>query len=131
MEGEQPIEKPEEEPKEPSVLEERGFQDFVEFRKISPEDFETIEKLSHHPKESLILELHNLFNLSHERSEQYLESRIEQLEELIKETKNEYEKSSFEEKKALLESFLKITEKYGWEASFHLERLLEERETEK
>ena len=118
----------EEEPKELSVLEEENFKEFIEMRKISPEDFKTIENLSHYPGNFFVLELHNLFSFNKERSEGFLENRIKELEKYIKETQDEKEKFVLGGKKKFLNSFLEITKKYDWTTSWHLTSIFERRE---
>lgn len=130
MEKEQPIEKSEKEPKEPSVLEEEDFKEFIKRENIAPEGLKIIEDLSRYPKDFFVNELHNLFNLSKERSEHVLEDRIKQLEELVEETQDEKEKFVFGKTKEFLNLFLEITKKYDWEKSHILERHFEERKNQ-
>lgn len=89
-----------------------------------------IEELSRYPKDFFVNELHNLFNLSKERSEHVLEDRIKQLEELVEETQDEKEKFVFGKTKEFLNLFLEITKKYDWEKSHILERYFEERKNQ-
>ena len=129
----EPIEKPKkEEPKELSILEEEDFKEFIkrEEERITPEDLKIIEELSCYPKKFFVEELHNLFNLSKEGSEDALKRGIKHLEELIKKPEYEKEKFVFEKTKEFLNLFLKITEKFGWEKSHILERHFEERENQ-
>jgi len=126
----QPTKEPKREVKEPSVLEEKNFQRFIKEREIESEDFRIIEELSHYPDNFFVLELHNLFSSKKEGSGDFLENRIKELEEDIKETQDEKEKFVSEEKKKFLNSFLKITEKYDWTTSWHLTSIFERRENQ-
>jgi hypothetical protein len=97
--------------KNPLIIGQKKFKDFIEFRKIKDEDFPLIEKMTTFPKELIIMELHNLFNMNHERSG-------EELERFIKNTTDE-------EKKDLYQSALNFYNKYGWATSYNLVRVLE------
>jgi len=94
------------------LLEDPDFKEFLSVRKIDPEDFQLIEKLSKFPKD-LFLEFHNFFNLGKNES-------VSQLEAMIS-----YEED--EQKKDFMETFLEFTKKYNWAASWNLCRLFEAR----
>jgi len=126
----EPLAKLKEEPKEPSVLEEKVFRKFIKDQGIKSEGLKIIEELSQYPKDFFVVELHNLFNLSKERSEDALERGIKQLEGLIKETEDKKEKFVFGKTKEFLNLFLEFTKKYDWEKSHILERHFEERENQ-
>lgn len=104
----------EKEPKferKPSVINQQEIQDFIKDRNIQPEDFHLIEKLAASPKNLIIMELHNMFNMCKDRSGKDLEN-------LIKTSKDE-------NKKELYEVALEFYQKYDWPASWDLVRLLE------
>lgn len=98
-------------PEPSSLLEREGMKEFIESRKIAPEDFHLIEKIASISRNSLINNFHNLFNLSHEGSGPYIK-------ELIRSAKDSGESGMYE---AALEFF----EKYGWATSYNLIRVLE------
>lgn len=99
--------------KESPVILEPKIQDFIEFRKIKPEDFGLIEKLATFPKNLLIIELHNFFGFAREES-------ASQLGNLAQHTKDA-------EKKELFETTLLFVKKYDWTACSNLIRVLENR----
>ncbi|MEK7070792.1 MAG: hypothetical protein AAB966_03215 [Patescibacteria group bacterium] len=105
------VEQPKEGKKTTSVLEDGKVKDFIQDRDIKPEDFYLIEKLSTFSKPDIIEGLHNLFNLSKERSGADLEG-------IIKNTKDDA-------KKAMYEVALKFYQKYDWIVSWNLIRVLE------
>src|SRR3989338_7608708 len=84
---------------EPSVLKEKDFQDFIEFRKIKPEDFRLIEEMSHFPKD-LFIEFHNFFNLLKEQS--------------LKTLENQLRNSVDGEQKKILGLLFEFAKKYDW-----------------
>ena len=94
-----------------SIISRPEFQKFIKGWKIDPEDFAMIEKLVSFPQDLIILEFHNLFNSSRERS-------VQQLEQLIESAKDK-------EKKDLYEAALSFVKKYNWGAAQSLTRLLE------
>jgi len=96
---------------EKSVINREELQEFIKDRDVKPEDFYLIEELASFPKSMVIMELHNLFNTYHEKSGKELERMIQ----------NE----SDSQRKELSEIMEQFYEKYGWETSWHLERLLE------
>ena len=105
----------EKEPKierEESVIDRKEIQGFIRDRNIEPEDFGLIEKLASFPKNMIIMELHNLFNMHHERSGEELEMMIQ----------NARDASG----KELYETIDQFYQKYDWAVSWHLVRLLEE-----
>lgn len=63
------IEKPRPPQTESSILNEKDFQDFLELRKINPEDVAILEELSQFPN-NIFAEFHNFFNLTKEKSPQ-------------------------------------------------------------
>lgn len=130
MGREQSMEKPEEEPKEPSVLEEDDFKEFIEFRKIKPEDFKIIEELSQYPKDFFIYH-HNSFGINQEIVKHDLEGEIKSRERDIKETQDEKQKSFLEKEKKFAELFLEITKKYDSCVSKHLNVVFERRDKKK
>jgi hypothetical protein len=97
--------------KQARIINRSEIQEFIEFRKIKPEDFHLIEKLAAFPKDLIIAELHNLFNLSRDNSGK-------ELEVLIKISKDE-------NKKKLYEAALEFYSKYDWATAYNLIRLLE------
>lgn len=97
--------------KKSSIIELPEFQQFIKNRKISPENFHLIEKLAAFPKDLIILELHNLFNMNHERSG-------EELEIMIKDAPDD-------SRKTLYETAFRFYQTYGWSVSWNLVRLLE------
>lgn len=130
MGREQSMEKPEEEPKEPSVLEEDDFKEFIEDRKIKPKDFKMIEELSSFPKDFFLLH-HNSFSVDQKITEHDLEGEIRSREWDIEKTKDEKQKSFLEKEKKFAELFLEITEKYDSCASGHLNSVFERRDKKK
>src|SRR3990167_5559088 len=96
---------------ERSVIKREELQEFIKDREIKPEDFYLIEELAFFPKDIIIMDLHNLFNTYHEKSGKELERMIQ----------NE----SDSQRKKLYKVMKQFYEKYGWETSWHLERLLE------
>jgi len=130
MEREQSIEKPEEEPKEPSVLKEKDFQKFIEDRDIKSKDFRILEELSSFPKDFFIYH-HNSFGINQEIVKHDLEGEIKSRERDIKETQDEKQKSFLEKKKRFAELFLEITEEYDSCTSGHLNSIFERRDKKK
>lgn len=98
-------------PETSSLLEREGMKEFIERRNVTPEDFHLIEKIAALPRNSLIINFHNLFNLSHEGSGH-------SIKELIQSAKNP-------EEAGMYEAALGFFEKYGWMASYDLIRVLE------
>lgn len=93
------------------LLEREEVRKFIQFRNIKNEDLHFIEELAAFPKNLIIEELHNLFNMNKERS------GIE-LENLIKTT-------SGEERKAMYKVALDFYSKHDWMTSLNLVRVLE------
>lgn len=93
------------------ILEKGEVQDFIKNREVKPEDIILIERLASLPKDMVISELHNLFNMYHERSGRELERAVKNSEDASK--------------KELYETVQEFYEKYGWQASWNLIRLLE------
>lgn len=106
-----------------SVLEEKDMKRFIERRKISPEDFPLIERLAQFPSDLVIGELHNTFNMLHERAVGDIEERIRILEEQITKGNRPHAVKS----KELLETMLQFARKYDWETCYTLVRIIEER----
>lgn len=99
-----------------SVLEEPNIKRFIESWGIKSEDLAIIEELTKFPSELIILLLHNVFNMSQERSAQVLEREMA------------FRKDGGE--KRVLKLFQELLGKYGWQVCFQLTRFLEERETQ-
>lgn len=93
------------------ILQRESVKKFIEFRGVKPEDFYLIEELARFPKNLLIAELHNLFNMGKEGSARELENLIEN--------------SKDNEKKAMLKIALEFYNKYDWMTSLNLVRTLE------
>ena len=93
-------------------LDKKKVQKFITQREILAEDFSLIEKLVSFPKDMLITELHNMFNMNRDRSGKELEGLIE--------------RSRDPQKTELFKIALEFCNKYGWETSWHLVRVLEE-----
>jgi len=127
---EQPIKELEEEVKEPSVLEEKDFQEFIEFRKIKSKDFKILEELSSYPKDFFIYH-HNSFSIDKIITKHGLEGEIRIQERNIEETQDEKQKSFFEKQKRFAELFLEITEEYDSCVSKHLNVVFERRDRDK
>lgn len=85
---------------------------FVEERNIATEDLHLIETLSTFPKNMIIEELHNMFNMNKDRSGTLLEALI----------KNSHDES----KKILYKIALEFFHRYNWATSWNLVRVLEE-----
>lgn len=94
-----------------SIFDRREVQDLIKSRHVKPEDFHLLEKLAGFPKDLIISELHNLFNMNHEKSGKELESMIEQARD--------------DEQKDLFETMLRFYKNYDWTASYNLVRVLE------
>ena len=93
------------------IIDRPELQEFIKDRKIRPEDFHLIEELATFPRDLVITELHNLFNMYHERSGGELERIIKNTEDVSK--------------KSLCEKMLQFYQAYDWATSWNLERLLE------
>src|SRR3989344_6968434 len=91
------------------------MQEFIRNRAIKPEDFHLIEKLLAFSKQLIILNLHNLFNLSKERSGVELGLAIQSTERANDQAGAE-----------LYKLMLEFHNKYGWPAGWNLVRVLEE-----
>src|SRR3989344_5929653 len=91
------------------------MQEFIRNRAIKPEDFHLIEKLLTFSKQLIILSLHNLFNLSKERSGAELGRAIRSAE-----------RSNDQVGAELYKLMLAFYNKYGWPAGWNLTRVLEE-----
>lgn len=109
-----------------SVLAEDDFKDFIKFRKIKPEDFHLIEKLSHYPKDFFI-ELHNYFGFSRENTVPDLERDIKHKREEIERIRGGELKSLLEKRAEVLSSFLEFAKKYDWTTCMHLNGVFERR----
>lgn len=94
-----------------SFLNTPDVQEFIDFRKINEEDWEKIEELAAIPKNLLISEMHNFFNLEKDRS-------AKELERLLSVAKDE-------ERKRLYGLLLHFASKYHWTACWHLVSVLE------
>ncbi len=105
------MERPIVESKKFSALEHQKILDFIEFRKIKPEDYGLILRLAAFDKNTLIESLHNLFNSYHEKSDEELELNINL--------------AQTPEKKELYQVALEFYKVYGWAVSFNLVRVLE------
>jgi hypothetical protein len=106
-----------------SIIEKAGVGEFIRLRGIKPEDFGLIEKLAGFSTELITMELHNVFNLSHERSGRDLEFRITQINGLPAKDFRFF--GGADKIKELCGAALAFFNKYGWEASYHLVRMLE------
>lgn len=95
------------------LLEREEVRKFVQFRNIKDDDLYLIEEVAAFPKNLIISELHNLFNMSKEKSAQELENLIEN--------------SNDEEKKAMFKVVLEFYNKYDWMTALNLVRVLETR----
>ena len=93
-------------------LNKREVQEFITKRKIQAGDLHLIEKLTSFPKNLIIAELHNMFNMYRDRSGKELENLIKT--------------SGDQTKKLLYETALEFLAKYGWATSWNLVRILEE-----
>lgn len=105
------------------------IKEFIKNREINKKDYALLEKLSGFPIDLIVEELHNQFNLSHEKSGNELKLRIKQMEKLLSQTGNRSEsldRHRFERTKELCEAVLPFFEEYGWGKSYSLVRTLEE-----
>lgn len=93
------------------ILDQQEVKDFIKNRDIQPKDFHLIEELSSFSKNMIIVELHNLFNIHHERSGKELERMIENTDDTSKQK--------------LFETMNLFYQKYDWITSWNLVRLLE------
>jgi len=87
------------------------LQNFIIERGIKDEDVGLIDSLASFPKDMIIMELHNTFNMLRERASN-------ELENLIQNTKDE-------KKKEMYQIALKFCNKYNWAVSYSLIRKLE------
>lgn len=97
-----------------SVLERTKIREFIQRRDVRNEDHFLIEKLAEFPRNLIIMELHNLFNMNKEGSGKWLEN-------LIKNSGNE-------ERKAMYTVALEFYNKYDWMTSMDLVRVLESKD---
>ncbi len=98
----------------PSILESDEVKKFIERRGIRPEDFGGIESLAAFPREFIIMNFHNHFNMYRERS-------ADELARLMRQTKNE-------DFRRACELWLDFIGHYDWAAAYNLTRILEEKE---
>lgn len=84
---------------------------FLVNRNIATEDFPLIERLVTFPKDMIIANLHNMFNMNKERSGHELELSIKT--------------TSDDTHRELYETFLAFYNKYDWAVCFNLVRVLE------
>ncbi len=110
---------------EPSPLEEKRFQRFIEDRDIKPEDLPVIEDLLKYPKE-IFVELHNFFPFSKEKNAKELERSVDTEKERSK-TKDKDLKIISEERMAVYELFRRLSAKYDWTVLWNLNGILEEK----
>ncbi|QQG46030.1 MAG: hypothetical protein HYY55_03630 [Candidatus Niyogibacteria bacterium] len=110
---------------EPSPLEEKRFQRFIEDRDIKPEDLPVIEDLLKYPKE-IFVELHNFFPFSKEKNAKELERSVDTEKERSK-TKDKNLKIISEERMAVYELFRRLSAKYDWTVLWNLNGILEEK----
>jgi hypothetical protein len=96
---------------QPPLISHPEVQEFIELRGVRPDDFYLIEELASFPKNLLIKELHNHFNLYRDRSER----------ELLKMLQN----AGDDQRKKLFSTFEQFVQKYDWIVAGHLERVLE------
>ena len=94
-----------------SVNENPEISSFIVNRNIESCDVVLINKLANFPKDLVIKDLHNLFNTDQDRSGEYLSRQIETTED--------------EMQKDLLVTVNEFYSKYGWQATYHLVRVLE------
>lgn len=101
------------ESREPSsVMGHPLVQKFIKSRGIKQEDFSIIEALAKFPKDLIIMELHNMFNLGQHNSGKELEGLID--------------RATDENKKTLYRLALDFYNKYDWGVAINLVRLLED-----
>lgn len=120
---------PGEQPEQRKFLDNTTIKEFVSNQGISEGDLGMLEKLSDFPADLIIEELHNLFSLSKEKSGDGLKSRIDQLRGLLSDSQHpsdSYQRYKLQRTQELCEAVLLFSEKYGWEKSYSLVRILEE-----
>ncbi|KKT81153.1 MAG: hypothetical protein A3B99_02870 [Candidatus Yanofskybacteria bacterium RIFCSPHIGHO2_02_FULL_44_12b] len=110
-------------PTQDPVLEEEDVKEFIKSRNISPEDFRVIKELSLIPKRFLIMELHNFFSFSRERSAAEFDKLISSLDQRSEATDPEL----YRQRRRLYELFLEFIKKYNWAVAWNLEVVLERR----
>ncbi|TSC81635.1 MAG: hypothetical protein G01um101420_949 [Parcubacteria group bacterium Gr01-1014_20] len=93
------------------LFEREDVRSFITNRKIASEDFRLIEKIASLPRDVIVRNFHNLFNLSKEQSASEIKYLIQSA-------------ASVEEKEGY-ETMLEFHDKYGWMVSWHLVRTLE------
>ncbi len=116
-----------------SILEEEDFKDMVRERKIRPEDFEIIEKLSSFPK-NIFIDYHNYFGFSKENTLHDLERDLQNYQgelEKIRQSNNQDHIDLLEKRIAFLHLLVEFAKKYDWCACDNLNRVFERRRIEK
>ena len=94
-------------------MDEDDFRDMIEKRKIDPDDFAIIEKLSHFPKD-LFIEYHNFFSFSRENTLRDMERNLENLKnelDRIRQHGNTGIISLLENRIAFLATFIEFAKK--------------------
>ena len=94
-----------------SKFESQKVQDFIKDREIKPEHFEVIQKLLDVPKNNIIQNFHNFFQLYKEGS--------------MLELRRQIEHASNQELKETYKLFLEICESYEWTTAWNLVVMLE------
>ncbi len=98
-------------------------QRLIETYHVAPEDFALLGELLKFHRDLVTVTLHHLFPEYRERSEQELKRFIKNLERPTE--RDEENKKMNEKQKKLCELALTFYRKYGWEASYMMERILE------
>lgn len=103
-----------------SVLEELDVREFIESRKINPEDFYLLEELAKMSKQLLIMDFHNFFSFGRENSERELEKSLAFMETVK-------DDPLLEQRKKLNRLLLEFVRKYDWAVAWNLVTVFERR----
>ncbi|MDP2944256.1 MAG: hypothetical protein Q8N57_01620 [bacterium] len=119
---------------EPFLIESRKFAKFLEVRDIKPEDYALINGLAKLSKDSFST-MHNFFSGFKEKSLGELEARQKSLRNTLREKETDdiqsWKKLQYEENLKCCELFIPFLEKYGWDACWHLNCILESENRDK
>ena len=105
-----------------SVLEEPDVKEFIKSRKIDPGDFYVLEEMAKMPKQLLIMDFHNFFSFSKERSEKELERNLSFLV-----WKMYKEDPELDQRIKLNKLLLEFVRKYNWAVAWNLVSVFERR----
>ena len=107
-------------PIQKEIFGEQDVKEFIQSRKINPEDFYILEELALIPKQLIIADFHNFFSLNRERSQQELERTLTFLETVK-------DDSLLEQRVMLNRLLLDFVRKYNWAIAWNLVAVFERR----